>query len=841
MDAVRNIHAVRRGRAVVLVILALVLIAALSWIAIDNFKGGGGSGRGTFSYAVDTQLALHLSHPSEGQPPLPLVTVVRDPHGHTYSFSADEIVLRPHNGRELSAFLTKYAGTVLRDGSLHAATKPGKPAPPSGAYLIRVDVRRLNLDGLARSMERAHITGHYLFSSLDGARLVALVARERQALSISLNPQMHPMEVINETQILEGMQSNGTTFNYAEQPYTTATLDLSKQELGIGVIRAWDYLAYKGIPLGRKSWRRPILAIIDGGFALDTKTGRPLNQNLDFGEGVTPVQLNEDTDIAAADRHNAGGTNPSPCEGSTSCPYHGTGVFSVAAAFPRNHFGSAGTGAEIVKPYLIRVHSFFGFQVAQGITDAVLLQPPADVINLSLGIGTCGTFCGTFYDGAFTSMQGAVNFARGYNSAVVVAAAGNDSEGDNNRLDNPPCTLNGVLCVGAISFNARREAYTGGFSGTGSRVSIWAPDCITTTPDPATGGQLQQFCGTSASSPFVAGIVALMKALDPSLNYDTTRQILRSTALKSPDPAVTPGYVNAFGAVTAVSPNQAPTIAIRSPVAGATVLYGHSVDLTSSVSDPEQSDFNPTPRVDGVTVTWSSNIDGLLCTGIVCISKPLSLGVHTITATVTDPYGAKASASVQIRAVSGPPSAVISYPSDNSTFFSSQQINLRGYGWSPNVAISDAQLEWSSSAVGVLGTGRSVWVSLPVGPQTITLTAKDSIGQTSTASIHINVQSGADYPTVRIIQPAVDYSFFGLGSVIVLQGIGTDPIDGILPGTSLNWASDIDGPLGHGNQISVRLSGGFCAPSYHHITLTGTNTVGHQASITITVIVGQIC
>jgi hypothetical protein len=47
------------------------------------------------------------------------------------------------------------------------------------------------------------------------------------------------------------------------------------------------------------------LAIIDGGFALDTTTGAPLNGNLDFEEGGTPVQLNEDT--SGGGRHNAGG------------------------------------------------------------------------------------------------------------------------------------------------------------------------------------------------------------------------------------------------------------------------------------------------------------------------------------------------------------------------------------------------------------------------------------------------------------------------------------------------------------------------------------------------------
>jgi subtilisin family serine protease len=167
-----------------------------------------------------------------------------------------------------------------------------------------------------------------------------------------------------------------------------------------------------------------VLAIIDGGFALDTTTGAPLNGNPDFEGGETPVQLSEPNR-----GHNAGGTNPGRCSQSDPCPWHGTGVFSVAAAQPRNQFGSAGTGSDIVKPYLIRVNVAYTFDVAQAIADAVLLEPPADVINLSYSV-PCGEFCSVFYD--FEPLSQAINFARGYNNAVVVAVAGNDGEQGNN-------------------------------------------------------------------------------------------------------------------------------------------------------------------------------------------------------------------------------------------------------------------------------------------------------------------------------------------------------------------------------------------------------------------------
>jgi hypothetical protein len=202
-------------------------------------------GREKFAFDVDPQLTPQFNPPVVGQPPVEPVTVVKDPQGSTNMFAADEVVLRPRNDAELKGFLAKYGGVVLFDGSPRPAPKPGKPAPPSGTYLIRIDVQRSSLDDIGASMDQAHLKGHYTFSSYEGARLVALVARERPTLSVSLNAALRPGSDYNETNIIEGLLPDGTVFNYADQPYTTATLDLPHSKLGIGVVRAWDYLLWR--------------------------------------------------------------------------------------------------------------------------------------------------------------------------------------------------------------------------------------------------------------------------------------------------------------------------------------------------------------------------------------------------------------------------------------------------------------------------------------------------------------------------------------------------------------------------------------------------------------------
>ena len=811
-------------------VTALVAVALLiAWIIYS-------CGRPPFSWAVDpTRKSFGPTMPTiAGATP---VEYVLGPNGITYQFAGDRVVVRPKDAADLSRILAAYKGSVLYDGSARPG-KAGKPAAPSGTWLIRVDASGVATGDLTASLKNSGLYGRYTFSSLNGVQMVALAAREMAAgASVGLDPSLHPGEVWNTTQVLEGNEPNGQQLNYANEPYATATLNLANSQLGIGVVRAWDYLEYKGIPFG-PTWTVPTLVIIDGGFAVDTHTGAPLDGNMDFHMNRTPVQWSETT---GGNRSNAGGSNPSSCSGGSGCPWHGTEVYSTAAASPGNNFGSAGSGGMIPTTVIVKIDDADGFETAMGISDAARLEPAADVINISSYSGPCGgkapSFCGYFYANTFGSIGDSVNFARGYSNTTVVSIAGNDSEYNNEEYDDVPCTLPGVLCVGAIDDTAKLETYTTGTSGYGPRVAIFAPDGQWTTPNPSTNGQISQFWGTSASAPFVSGIITLMKALNPSLTPDQIVVILQATALKSPDSHVKVGYINALAAVQAVSPNLPPTIKITEPPPNSIVLYSVHPTFGSQVSDPEQPG-----GVAGLQVQWKSSIDGNLCTGIVCDSPSLSLGQHTITATITDPFGATASASMPLRVIKPPaPTATIDLPANNSTFSASQQVHLVGEGAGlSQPPFASSALAWASSAAGPLGTGSDIWVSLPAGTQTITLTATDLFGQQGTASVNISLQSGQLLPTVKILSPPY-YSALATGQPGTFTGSATDPIDGNLTGASLQWTDNIDGNLGQGTTITKVLSSASCGPTAHQVTLTGTDSKGKKASSTVIVAVGPIC
>lgn len=793
----------------------------------------------SFSYVVDASLKPAQAEliGYNGGPPRPVGLAV-GPDGARDEFVANEVIFRPESAAALDAFLAKYNGTVLSDGQpVIEDLPPPPPATPPAWYLIRIDPNHSSLDDIAASMQQSGIKGRYRFSSQEAVRLTALVAREHaQHVQVGFNFVMHGHDYIVEKTISEHPDGAGGFVNAASFGYMTDELDLSKGRLGIGVVKAWDYLAYKGIPVG-KTWTRPIVAILDGGFDLSQMTGQPRDGNLDYEMNKKPLQYNMADNILVS----VGGSNPNICSGNVGCPWHGTEVFSTAAAYPRNGFGAAGTGGDIVRPFLIKVVTT-SYDVGSAVK--VAAQSGANVINMSFGYGCAGEMCGQFADPTWTHLQENINFAKTEKNVIVVASAGNASEKDDHPYDNVPCTLDNVICVGAIDQFGQLETFIGNnLSGSGLRVAIYAPDGIWTTPNPTTNAKaagtnaLTRVFGTSISAPFVAGVIGLMKALNPKLKYEDVVSILQQTALKSGDARIKPGYINAFAAVQQADPNQAPVIQIIAPKDGDSVVWGTKVSLTSTVSDPEQD-----PKIRAMVIKWTSDQDGDLCEGVVCDAKPLSFNVNakTITLTATDPYGAITRQSITLHTISKQPTAAITFPATGSSFFASQQINLRGTGFSPSESIPDAKLTWSSSLSGTLTNGHDVWVSLPVGTNSITLTATDSLGNTGQATININVQAGADVPTARILSPG-DAANIDLNQTITLTGSGTDPVDGILPDSSMEWFSDISGPLGRGNNLKVTLPGSTCAPFVHKLTLRVTNKAGRQASHTITISVGSIC
>ena len=811
----------------ILTLVALVLTALWGGVSSSEAQAA----RAPFSYTVDRGIrpTQAIIVGLDGRAPS-AIGVVIGPDGKRTEFTTDEVVFQPKDAAALRHFVRQTGATIQRVQKLPSRVTT---APPPDWHLLRVNLSRLSSERLVEDMRALGRTGAYRVSSPETAKLLALIARSRrQGLTVGVNLLLHGSDFIIESVVNEHPDGAGGFINYATFGFMTDALDLPNGNMGIGVVKAWDYLRYKGIPFG-KTYTIPKVAIVDGGFALDAN-GSPSPSNPDY-----PAKF-EQINTADKNTSSAGGKNPNSCSGGgAACDWHGNRAFSVTAARPRNQFGVAGTAAEIPSVLLIKVR-LVSFDVGYAINNGAGLHG-ASVINMSFG-GSCGgDFCGWLLESANslkTALAAAINWA----SAVPVVAAGNDGKEIDGEDDSVPCTYPTVICVGAVDMQAKLETY----SNFGKDfVTIYAPDLLLATPDPSTAGAIVRFNGTSAAAPFVSGVVALMKALNPALTVTDVRTILQSTALPSPDARVVPGYINAFAAVQAVRPNLPPTIKITKPVNGQRVTYGTSVPLVSSISDPEQE-----PNIDGVLVDWVSDKDGVICPRgandttphVACDSTGLSPGTHVITATVTDPYGAKASDTVTITAGTKPMEAYILYPLPGDTVFSAQAVNLRGYAYNASIRNNQIALTWSSN-LGPLSpnAGGDVWTKLPVGDNLITLTAAAQ-GLQGTAQVLVHVKAGNDVPTVKIDAPA-DQADIPFGQVLTLVGEASDPVDGALGGASLVWSSTVDGTLGTGTQVLMAkpLTGGQCAPVVHHLTLKATNKAGFSATHTRTIWVGGIC
>jgi subtilisin family serine protease len=186
---------------------------------------------------------------------------------------------------------------------------------------------------------------------------------------------------------------------------------------------------------------------------------------------------------------------------------HGTAVAGVVAARADNGIGGSGLCPRCsIMP--VKVVGADGtateLNVASGITWAA--DHGARVINLSLG----GSYGSTVAD--------AVRYATD-KGVLVVAAAGN------NGSSTPfyPAAYAGALSVGATQADDTLYAW----SDFGSWVAVAAPGC-----DQSTGlnNTYVAFCGTSASTPVVAGLAALAMSYAPNASTDAIRSAITSTA-----------------------------------------------------------------------------------------------------------------------------------------------------------------------------------------------------------------------------------------------------------------------------------------------------------------------
>jgi hypothetical protein len=140
------------------------------------------------------------------------------------------------------------------------------------------------------------------------------------------------------------------------------------------------------------------------------------------------------------------------------------------------------------------------------------------------------------------------------------------------------------------------------------------------------------------------------------------------------------------------------------------------------------------------------------------------------------------------------PQARIQTPQNSTLYVGDQTIILEGDGFDVDDGqLSDAAMSWSSNLDGALGSGHSLSVNastLQEGTHTITLTVRDSDGQTNSASIPIQVSRTR--PTLAAslsVSPSATSFSIGTGSIQAASQVLSIRNNG--DGT-LNWSATAD-------------------------------------------------
>ena len=234
--------------------------------------------------------------------------------------------------------------------------------------------------------------------------------------------------------------------------------------------------------------------------------------------------------------------------------FHGTHVSGTIAATSNNGIGVAGVawGARIMPLRVLGVDGGTSYDVDQAIRYAAGLANDsgtvpgqrADIINMSLG--------GAGFSQSTQALINEVTQA----GVIIVAAAGNEAT----NAPGYPASYDGVISVSAVDSQRRAAPY----SNSGSRIDIAAPGgdngidingdgypdgVLSTGGSVATSGTINfvySFLnGTSMASPHVAGVMALMKSVNPDLTSADIDALLEAGDLS--DDLGTTGRDNIFG------------------------------------------------------------------------------------------------------------------------------------------------------------------------------------------------------------------------------------------------------------------------------------------------------
>ena len=281
-----------------------------------------------------------------------------------------------------------------------------------------------------------------------------------------------------------------------------------------------------------------------------------------------------------------------------------------------------------------------------------------------------------------------------------------------------------------------------------------APVVTITSPgngSSTTVGQSVTFVGTAADTEDgnISSSISWVSSRDGAIGSGGT---FSTSALSAGTHTITASVVDSGGltgsasisiTVNPVPTNTAPTVSITSPANGASSTVGQSITFVGTATDTQDGNISG-------TISWASSLDGAIGSGGTFSTSALTIGSHTITASVTDSGNLPGSASISITVNPVPtntaPTVTIVAPATGATFVRGSSVTFSGSATDAQDGNISSGLSWSSNLDGVIGSGASFsTTALAGGQHVITASVTDTGGLpgSATVSIVVNVENVA--------------------------------------------------------------------------------------------------
>lgn len=427
---------------------------------------------------------------------------------------------------------------------------------------------------------------------VDGVEIITLDT------SLSLKDSTAFMQRLTDARGITQVVQDELVHRMSDDPYWDQLWGLHDSDVGLNVEEAWTMSTGKGAVVG----------VVDTGVVPHTDLNPNVIQGYDFIEKASRARDGDGPDSDPTDEGDWNAAGDPDCGKDAreqSSSWHGSHVAGTIAARANNRNGVAGVAPD-AKFFAARglgkcgAGSIFdiGFALAWSAGHKMdgfpVNQNPADVINMSLGgSGKCNNL-----------YQTAIDTANKLGSIVVVAAGNSDTD----TSGASPASCDGVIPVAATNTRGGRSYY----SNYGDEVVVSAPGGdkkvpggdagkIWSTVDRGKryreGDGYAAYQGTSMATPHVAGVVALMRSVNPRITADEVKAIFRRTStplsIRCPE-GCGAGIVNAEAAVRAAGgrPTASPTPTVR-PTTPRPTTSG-SIDPTTPPTSFQPTSVQPT-------------------------------------------------------------------------------------------------------------------------------------------------------------------------------------------------------------------------------------------------------